>query len=126
MNGKRILLVEDDEFVRSLMEAQLETLGYEVVGLPAAADAIAELATHRTVHLLMTDVMMPGELDGLELAAHVRERWPALPILFASGNPANAAEARTHGAPHLLKPYRLDELERKLAEAFGRSPRSDT
>jgi CheY-like chemotaxis protein len=119
VNGKRILLVEDDEFVRQLVEAQLESLGYEVVGVPDACHAIAALTTLPRVDLLMTDVMMPGELDGLGLATRVRERWPALPVLLASGNPENASDARALGAPHLLKPYRLAELERKLSDALA-------
>lgn len=124
MNGKRILLVEDDECVRALVEAQLDMLGYEVVSAGDADGAIGALATSAGIDLVMTDVLMPGELDGVGLAARVRERWPGLPILFASGDSANAARAIALGAPHLTKPYVLAELERKLGEALARTPRT--
>lgn len=122
VRGKRILLVEDDEFVRSLVETQLAMLGYDVTCADDAASAIAILAAGERVHLLMTDVSMPGALDGLRLAAHVRERWPAIAILVASGNGADRTDAHAVGAPHLQKPYVLAELERKLLEAAQRTP----
>lgn len=125
MNGRRILLVEDDEFVRSLVETQLEMLGYEVTSAVDAACALSALAAGTAVDLLVTDVTMPGELDGFGLAARVRARWPALPILFASGNVQDVAGARALGAPHLRKPYRLDELERKLGEALATATRAN-
>lgn len=113
-DGRRILLVEDDELVRSLVESQLVALGYEVTSAEDAPTALAMLAAAHArgapVELLMTDVMLPGDLDGFGLAREVRARWPELPILFASGNASNAAKARALGAPHLAKPYGLREL----------------
>lgn len=125
MNRKRILLVEDDEFVRSLVETQLAMLGYEVACVEDALRALDRLHTSERIDLLMTDVTMPGEMDGLRLAANVRERWPGLPILVASGDAAHGPAARAVGAPHLQKPYVLAELERKLDEALADTPARD-
>jgi CheY-like chemotaxis protein len=123
--NSRILIVEDDAFVRELVVAQLTSLGHEVVAVEDAAAALREL-TARAFDLLMTDVMLPGEMDGHALAQRVRERWPALPVLFASGGTAAGVPpgaAAGAGVRHLRKPFRLPQLASAIDELLAGAPR---
>lgn len=115
----RILLVEDDEFVRSVVTAQLSTLGYRVLTAADAGEALAALERGEPADLLMTDVLMPGPMDGYALAAQVRRRRPELPVLYASGSAVERDDAGTPAAPSLQKPYGLRELDAKVREALA-------
>jgi CheY-like chemotaxis protein len=123
--NSRILMVEDDAFVRELVTAQLNSLGHEVVAVEEAEAALCEL-TASDFDLLMTDVMLPGEMDGHALVQRVRERWPELPVLYASGGsvggvpPSAPAGARVR---HLRKPFRLPQLAAAVDELLAGAPR---
>jgi CheY-like chemotaxis protein len=120
----RILVVEDDAFVRELVVAQLTSLGHEVVAVDDAEAALRAL-TAGAFGLLMTDVMLPGEMDGYALAQRVRDRWPELPVLYVSGG---AAASVPPGAPadarvrHLRKPFRLPQLAGAVDELLAAAP----
>jgi len=120
--GETILLVEDDELVRQFARGQLESLGYRVLSAASAVEALSTLRENTDVALLFTDVMMPGGMDGRELARKAREIRPNLPVLYTSGYAADVLqkEGRLDPGVRLLgKPYPLAELSRQLRDALG-------
>lgn len=111
-----VLLVEDDNEVAKLASEMLDELGFEVVRVASAAAALGALANGRPVDLVFSDIMMPGEMNGVELAREIRARRGQMPILLTSGY-AEAArpDADADDIRILPKPYRLDELSAALA-----------
>ena len=82
----------------------LAEAGYTVVEAARADDALAIMKS-RSVDLLFTDVQMPGSMDGLELARHVRSHWPRVAVLIASGNSKPALTELPAGSRFLRKPH---------------------
>jgi CheY-like chemotaxis protein len=82
--------------VRNFLQVELEEAGYDVIPAHNADAAIAILEARSDIHLVFTDIEMPGSMDGLKLAACVRDRWPPIHIIITTGNarpreiPANA------------------------------------
>jgi PAS domain S-box-containing protein len=119
-SGECILLVEDNAPMRRIALRQLRELGYRALEAERAAEAIGILQ-HAPVDLLLTDIVMPGGLDGVELARLARERWPRLKIILTSGFPdvrTNAAAAMPTDLRLLNKPYSKDALARVLRDAL--------
>jgi signal transduction histidine kinase/CheY-like chemotaxis protein len=115
-----ILLVEDDDEVAALVSEMLEELGFEVVRAATAAAALGALANSRTVDLVFSDIMMPGGMNGVELAKEIRLRRKDLPILLTSGYSEAAKQAaETQGIKILRKPYQLAELEEALRRTMA-------
>jgi CheY-like chemotaxis protein len=108
-----ILLVEDDETVRELATDALAMLNANVIACPNADVALRELERCTPVNLVLTDIRMPGQLDGLQLAALVAERWPHLPVIVTSGN-RMAGDLLPPQASFLAKPWTLEKLYQKL------------
>ncbi len=80
-----ILVVEDDALVQLELADWLAELGLTVLTADNADEAIVLLDTHPEIELLLTDIQMPGSMDGIRLAHHVAERWPPVRIIVASG-----------------------------------------
>ncbi len=117
----KILLVEDDDLVRSHVEKQLRGLGYRVVAVANGPEAIEMLDKVADFDLLFTDVVMPRGMNGQQLAAEARRLRPELPVLFTSGYTENAIihHGRLDPGVHLLnKPYRREEMARKVREVL--------
>jgi signal transduction histidine kinase/ActR/RegA family two-component response regulator len=110
-----VLLVEDDDEVAKLTAEMLEQIGFEVIRAASAAAALGALANGRAIDLVFSDIMMPGGMNGVELAKEIRRRRLGLPVLLTSGY-AEAArrEAEAEGVRILPKPYRLSELSAAL------------
>jgi CheY-like chemotaxis protein len=95
-NVATVLVVEDELLVRDFLQEELEEAGYDVILADNADAAIAILEARADIHLVFTDIDMPGSMDGLKLAACVRDRWPPIHIIITTGNarpreiPANA------------------------------------
>ncbi len=118
----RVLLVEDDAAVRASTRRLLETLGCEVIEAAAAAPALAALAEDAAIGLVLSDVILPGETTGVELAKAAAARRPALKIILMSGYPERSF--RKNGAPEipfplLRKPFSGSELAQALTAALG-------
>jgi nitrogen-specific signal transduction histidine kinase/ActR/RegA family two-component response regulator len=116
-----ILVVEDDAFVRRYVTAQLQNLGYRTLEAANAAEALAIVDSGANFDLLFTDVIMPGAMNGRQLANEVMRRRSALKVLFTSGYTENALmeHGRLPDAVLLLaKPYRKSELARMLRQAL--------
>jgi PAS domain S-box-containing protein len=106
----RILVVEDNEDVRELAETMLASAGYAVVTAPSGEQALSVLDEGAEVDLVFTDVMMPGGMNGLQLADQVRVRRPGTPILVTTGYMDELPAARGKSLDILSKPYRQEEL----------------
>nr|WP_229510645.1 MULTISPECIES: response regulator [unclassified Massilia] len=106
----RILVVEDNEDVRELAETMLEGAGYAVVSAPSGEQALTLLEEGSAIDLVFTDVMMPGGMNGLQLADQVRARRPGTPILVTTGYMDELPTARGQRLDILSKPYRQEDL----------------
>lgn len=116
--GERILLVEDEKQLLSLMRRVLSDLGYVVSTAENGEEAVALLTTANPFDLLITDVVMP-KMGGFELAAQVRARFPELPILFMSGYIGfSSEEAGVASAEVLQKPCPPQELATAVRTAL--------
>ena len=117
-----ILAVEDDKDVLVVVAESLRDLGYQVVTAGNAAEALEILRGDRPVDLLLSDVIMPGGMNGVQLTVEARRIRPELKVLLTSGYTA-AALSLEHGLPDNLnlveKPYRREDLARKLRLVIG-------
>ncbi len=118
-----ILLVEDDPEVRRLSNETLGDLGYGVIEAADGQAALAILRKTPDIDLLFTDIVLPGGMDGVALAAEARKLSPAIKVLFTTGYSYNAA-VRNGGFNEdieiLAKPYRKAELARKIRQVLGK------
>jgi len=117
-----ILVVEDDEDVLTVAAENLRELGYHVETAVNAVQALHILKGDDPVDLLFSDVIMPGGMNGVQLAVEARRIRPELKVLLTSGYTA-AALSREHGLPDNLnlveKPYQREELAKKLRLVIG-------
>jgi signal transduction histidine kinase/CheY-like chemotaxis protein len=113
-----VLLVEDDDEVAALVAEMLQAVGYSVTRAASAAAALGALADARAIDIIFSDVMMPGAMNGIDLAREIRRRRPGLPIVLTSGY-ADAARqgAEAEGIALLPKPYRIQDLAAALRRA---------
>lgn len=111
-----ILLVEDDGFLRSVMAEAVKVLGHAVIERPSADLALIALEGAADISLVITDVRMPGKLDGLDLAKAIWFRWPELPVVVMSGNAVLAPGLLPSNARFLTKPVHLDALHHAIEE----------
>ena len=115
--SETILCVEDDDKIRDYVAVQLKSLGYKVLVASNADEAIAVVNRGAAFDLLFTDIVMPGSMNGRQLAETLMAGRPALRVLFTSGYSAGAIPLQGragHGIPLLTKPYRRSELARML------------
>jgi CheY-like chemotaxis protein len=116
-----VLLVEDDDEVAALTTDLLEELGWRVTRAASGEAALKELAKSASFDLVFSDVMMPGGMNGLDLAQRIRDGAPKLPILLTSGYAAPVErEAAKAGLPLLAKPFTLDALSDALGQVLAR------
>jgi CheY-like chemotaxis protein len=124
--SETILCVEDDNEVRSYVTGQLASLGYKVISAADAAEALAIVEAGTQFDLLFTDIVMPGNMNGRQLADRIAELRPALKVLFTSGNAYGVIPLQGHASSNvqlLSKPYRRAELARMLRRCLD--PPSD-
>jgi two-component system cell cycle sensor histidine kinase/response regulator CckA len=120
--SETVLLVEDETMVLRLAKTMLAKLGYEVLSAATPGEAIRLAAEHAgEVHLVMTDVIMP-EMNGRDLARHLRSVYPNLKQLFMSGYTADVIADQgvlEEGVHFIQKPFSMNDLAAKLREALG-------
>jgi CheY-like chemotaxis protein len=109
-----ILVVENEAIIRVELAAQLTDMGLRVLVACDADQAIALLDSNRDVSVLLTDVTMPGSMDGLRLAHHVRNRWPPIKILATSGRVGTGVGDLPAGSTFLAKPYSPQTLKQAI------------
>ena len=111
--SETILLVEDEDPVRRVVETMLKRHGYHVIAAASSADAIARADQHPgLIHLLITDIMMPG-MSGRKMAECLTGRRPGMKVLYVSGYGDTKAENDAH---FLQKPFSTEELATKIRE----------
>jgi hypothetical protein len=116
-HGESVLLVEDDEDIRELVELMLRRSGYEVLAAKDAQDALAMVhSADQRIDVLLSDVIMPG-MSGIDLTRRVRQRLPGLPVLLMSGHTGGTLPDDTPlptAAVLLRKPFTITELLQAL------------
>ena len=115
-----ILLIEDEPLIRMSTSAMLEDGGYTVLEAGDAVEAQALLASHPEISIVVTDVQMPGAMDGLALTSLLKRNHSHIRVLITSGR-TGVEEAREHGASNYLsKPYTADAMQKALEKLpFG-------
>ncbi|PJI45526.1 MAG: response regulator [Rhizobium sp.] len=111
-----VLVVEDEVLIRMSIVAELEDAGFEVFEASNAVEAIEVLIANNRIQLMFTDVDMPGGVDGLKLAASVRDRWPPIKIIVTSGHRSVDVDALPVEARFMAKPYDLDAVILSIRE----------
>jgi CheY-like chemotaxis protein len=118
--GRAVLLVEDEADLLATAQELLSEIGYAVIPARDGAEALRVLERGHVVEALVTDVVMPGGMSGIELALAARRMRPGLPVVLASGY----ADAALAGAPHIdapmiRKPYELEQLAEAVRAAIA-------
>jgi CheY-like chemotaxis protein len=112
-----VLLVEDEALIRMLAVDILENAGFTVVDAGHAREALEYLhAKSSDIAIMITDVQMPGSMDGLDLAHHARTHWPWIAVLIVSGHLAPLSGAMPAGSRFLPKPYQAEGLVTAVRE----------
>jgi len=104
-----------------MASTMLSSMGYSPVVVVDAAAAIAEMERPDPISLLLTDILLPGNVTGFDLARQARGRWPDLPVLFMSGfaDPSLVPDDFRTNTKLLTKPFRLEQLSEALVFALS-------
>jgi PAS domain S-box-containing protein len=113
----KILVVEDNPDVRAVSATLLEQIGYRVLFAENAEDALNVLVREPNIDLVFSDIVMPGDMDGIGLARAIRVRYPQIAVLLTSGY-AKAAETAEREFPILRKPYEVRTLASAVAASI--------
>jgi CheY-like chemotaxis protein len=105
-----VLVVEDDVLVRFTVVSSIEEAGFGVLEANGAREAVAILEMRSDIWTVVTDVQMPGSIDGLQLAHLISVRWPPIRIIAASGRLRLREDDLPPGGRYLNKPYSVSEL----------------
>ncbi len=112
-NTPTVLLVEDDHFIRLNTSDVLRDYGWTIMEADCASAAVAALESGAPIDLVISDIQMPGAMDGIGLARWVRQHHPAVRILLTSGGVHSIDPALSDG-PLIPKPYLLDKLVERI------------
>ena len=120
VSGQTVLVVDDNPNVASFVATLLGEIGYRTRRAASASEALSILEAGETVEAVFSDIVMPGDINGINLAGIVHQKWPGTAVVLATGYSEQLAKhGSTAGAEILLKPYRVDELAAALARAFA-------
>jgi CheY-like chemotaxis protein len=115
--SKTVLVVEDEPIIRMTVASVIEEAGYAVLEAGDADEAVRLLERRPDIGVVFSDIEMPGSMNGLALVHAVRERWPPVILILASGRVAPLAAEMPSGTAFLRKPYPEADLLRLLAAA---------
>jgi two-component system, response regulator PdtaR len=115
MKNVVVLVVEDEPIIRMNAVALIEDAGYDVIEASNADEAILNLETRPDIRVVFSDIEMPGSMDGLKLLHAIRERWPPVVLILASGRVSPAAADMPADTVFLQKPYQEAKLLKILA-----------
>ena len=121
MAGKRVLVVEDQELVRLVLVETLEDEGFQVVEA-STGDAAAELIDGPDgFDLVVTDIQMPGKLDGIAVGQHVRRRHADVPVIYVTGRPESMTGIGWLGSQDAFvrKPYGSRDIMQVITRLLG-------
>lgn len=114
-----VLVVEDDGLLRMDAAETVKEAGFEVIEAADAEAAIAHLKARKDIAVVFTDIELPGSMDGLMLLAAIRDRWPWIRVIAASGNFGSNEDRLPTGEPLLVKPYLSHVLKSTISELVG-------
>jgi PAS domain S-box-containing protein len=123
--GELILLVEDDAEVRGTASAILHEYAYGVIECVTADEALLVLEHRADIDLVLSDVVMPGQMTGYDLYKEIQSRRPGLPVLLTSGYPRDAIPRRVKQDPNLTvlpKPFDADQLLQAIRAKLAQNP----
>lgn len=115
-----IMVVDDEVLIRLLAADMLQDAGFRVVEACSADEAVILLATDVAYDLVFTDVNMPGSIDGLGLAAYVKEAYPLVPVVLTSGGVPAHVLWQTEPAAVVPKPYTGNDLTSAIAQVLDK------
>lgn len=113
-NKSIVLVVEDEPLLRILAVDFMEEAGFEVIDVASADEAVAILESRSDIRILFTDIDMPGSMDGMKLAAAVRNRWPPVEIIVVSGQNRHFDIVLPERAVFFPKPYDIEAVTATL------------
>lgn len=120
-NGKAVVLVvEDSTIIRMGAIDLVESAGYVALEATSADEAIRILESRSDIDLVFTDVQMPGTMDGLRLSHYIRERWPPVKLIVASGNQILEESSLPFGSRFFSKPYNDHAIADAMARLLSR------
>ena len=111
-----VLVVEDDFLLRMDAVDIVRNAGFEAIEAANADQAIAIIEADPDIHIVFTDVQMPGTMDGLRLASFIRDRWPPIKIVATSGRLRVAEEDLPKGSIFVPKPYSPEQIIRTFRQ----------
>ena len=114
-----VLVVEDEFLIRSVIADHLNDQGFAVFEAGNADEAIRILEARSDIHLVFTDIDMPGSMDGLKLAAYVRDRWPPIKLIVTSGHISPEESTLPKGGRFFRKPYEPQHIASAIAELIA-------
>ena len=117
MRAATILLVDDEELVRTATAEMLSDLGYTMIEASSGAEALRLLRTGEPPDLMITDYLMPG-MNGVALIEHARALAPAMELMLITGY-STVAEGPAAAVPRLAKPFRQSDLAAMVAELLA-------
>jgi CheY-like chemotaxis protein len=117
-----VLIVEDELLIRMDAIEMIEAAGFDTLEAANADEAIAILSARPDIHVVFTDIQMPGSMDGVKLAHFVRDRWPPIKIIATSAHIRVEGYELPNGGRFLPKPYSAGEVAAHLKELAGFEP----
>ncbi len=114
-----MLVVEDNHLILMSALDLVSTAGYEGIGAANADEAIAILEARSDVKLVFTDIEMPGSIDGAKLAHYIRNRWPPIHLIVASGKEIKKESPLPTGASFFAKPYDNNRIVEEMARMLA-------
>lgn len=109
-----VLVVEDEPLIRLFAVEMIQEAGWLAIEAADASEALASLSSEPNVHVLFTDINMPGEMDGLQLADHVHRLHPNIHLVITSGKRVLADSALPDDGTFLPKPYVYEQLVKTI------------
>jgi CheY-like chemotaxis protein len=113
-----VLVVEDEPLQRMMAIDLVEDAGFEAIGAADAEEAVCILEARSDIRIVFTDIDMPGSIDGMMLAAAIRDRWPPIEIIITSGHIREEEVVLPVRGVFFPKPYDTRRVTQKLVE-FG-------
>lgn len=105
LNNRAVLVVEDEPLLRMMAIDLVEDAGFNAVEAADADEAVRILETRKDIRIVFTDIDMPGSMDGMKLAAAVRDRWPPIDIIIVSGHVSLSEADLPDRSVFFSKPY---------------------
>lgn len=119
---RTILLVEDDSLIRMTTAEYLRSVGHNIIEAASADEGARVLSSGTKVHLVFSDVSLPGDLGGFSLAVWVRRNFPFIPVVLMSGvDSAIRPLDRQHLIPFIAKPFRMEDARELIGSELAKA-----